>query len=247
MGLPAPGVPHLTEPSVVVALDLAPADTAALDLTMVLAIVTEQGGPTGHTAIIARQLGLPCVVQTAGATELADGVVVAVDASAGIVTVEPGDELRREFDKRRRLEQSFASDVAPGASSDGAPVGLLANIGTAADAARLTDTAVEGVGLFRTEVLFLDRVTAPTVEEQSAVYAEVLRSLGSALEVLRIVAILATPAVPGTCAEIWRRIGLDGLPADQRLPEAAGWGGYPGGLPVEKGAPLFPRIQLPAS
>ena len=145
VGLPAPGVPHLTEPSVVVALDLAPADTAALDLSMVLAIVTEQGGPTGHTAIIARQLGLPCVVQTAGATELADGVVVAVDASAGIVTVEPGDELRREFDQRRRLEQSFASDVAPGASSDGAPVGLLANIGTAADAARLTDTAVEGV------------------------------------------------------------------------------------------------------
>ena len=185
VGLPAPGVPHLTEPSVVVALDLAPADTAALDLSMVLAIVTEQGGPTGHTAIIARQLGLPCVVQTAGATELADGVVVAVDASAGIVTVEPGDELRREFDQRRRLEQSFASDVAPGASSDGAPVGLLANIGTAADAARLTDTAVEGVGLFRTEVLFLDRVTAPTVEEQSAVYAEVLRSLAGRKVVVR--------------------------------------------------------------
>ena len=185
VGLPAPGVPHLTEPSVVVALDLAPADTAALDLSMVLAIVTEQGGPTGHTAIIARQLGLPCVVQTAGATELADGVVVAVDASAGIVTVEPGDELRREFDQRRRLEQSFASDVAPGASSDGAPVGLLANIGTAADAARLTDTAVEGVGLFRTEVLFLDRVTAPTVEEQSAVYAKVLRSLAGRKVVVR--------------------------------------------------------------
>ena len=78
-----------------------------------------------------------------------------------------------------------ASDVAPGASSDGAPVGLLANIGTAADATRLTDTAVEGVGLFRTEVLFLDRVTAPTVEEQSAVYAEVLRSLAGRKVVVR--------------------------------------------------------------
>ncbi len=65
--------------------------------------------------------------------------------------------------------------------------------------------------------------------------------LGSALETLRIVALLITPAMPSTAAEIWRRIGLDGAPADQRLPEAARWGGYPGGRPVEKGAPLFPR------
>jgi methionyl-tRNA synthetase len=66
--------------------------------------------------------------------------------------------------------------------------------------------------------------------------------LGDALEVLRIVAILASPAVPSTAVELWRRIGLDGSPTDQRLPEAAAWGGYPGGVPVEKGAPLFPRI-----
>jgi methionyl-tRNA synthetase len=67
--------------------------------------------------------------------------------------------------------------------------------------------------------------------------------LGDALEVLRIVAILAFPAMPSTTREIWRRIGLPGSPEDQRLPEAAAWGGYPGGLPVEKGQPLFPRIQ----
>ncbi len=65
--------------------------------------------------------------------------------------------------------------------------------------------------------------------------------LGSALEVLRIVAVLLVPAMPSTAQEIWRRIGLDGGPADQRLPAAGAWGGYPGGLPVEKGAPLFPR------
>ena len=65
--------------------------------------------------------------------------------------------------------------------------------------------------------------------------------LGSALEVLRIVAILIVPAMPSSAVEIWRRIGLDGDPADRRLPEAGAWGGYPGGLPVEKGAPLFPR------
>ena len=63
-----------------------------------------------------------------------------------------------------------------------------------------------------------------------------------ALEALRIVPVLASPALPGTCAEIWRRLGLDGTPQDQRLPEAAAWGGYPGGLPVSKGPPLFPRL-----
>jgi methionyl-tRNA synthetase len=71
---------------------------------------------------------------------------------------------------------------------------------------------------------------------------EVDAVLGNALEALRIVALLATPAMPRSCAEIWRRIGLPGAPADQRLPSAAEWGGYPGGLPVDKGAPLFPRL-----
>jgi methionyl-tRNA synthetase len=71
---------------------------------------------------------------------------------------------------------------------------------------------------------------------------EVQAVLGDALEALRIVTVLASPAVPRACAEIWRRIGLPGRPEDQRLPQAATWGGYPGGLPVEKGAPLFPRL-----
>ncbi len=68
--------------------------------------------------------------------------------------------------------------------------------------------------------------------------------LGDALEALRIVTILASPAVPDTCAEIWRRLGLAGRPEDQRLPVAAEWGGYPGGLTVEKGDPLFPRLTV---
>jgi methionyl-tRNA synthetase len=73
---------------------------------------------------------------------------------------------------------------------------------------------------------------------------EVDAVMGDALEALRIVAILATPAVPGTCAEIWRRIGLDDTPAEQRLPAAAGWGAYPGGRAVEKGDALFPRLKI---
>jgi methionyl-tRNA synthetase len=63
------------------------------------------------------------------------------------------------------------------------------------------------------------------------------------LEVLRLVAVLASPAMPDACAEVWRRIGLDGSPSDQRLPDAATWGAYPGGTTVEKGTPLFPRLK----
>jgi methionyl-tRNA synthetase len=72
---------------------------------------------------------------------------------------------------------------------------------------------------------------------------ELDKVMGSALETLRIVAVLASPAIPDGAAEVWRRIGLNGSPSDQRLPEAAAWGGYPGGLPVEKSAPLYPRKQ----
>jgi methionyl-tRNA synthetase len=66
--------------------------------------------------------------------------------------------------------------------------------------------------------------------------------LGDALEALRIVSVLASPAIPTTAQEAWRRIGLSGSVVDQRLPDAAKWGGYPGGLPVAKGPPLFPRL-----
>jgi methionyl-tRNA synthetase len=67
--------------------------------------------------------------------------------------------------------------------------------------------------------------------------------LGDALEVLRIVAVLASPALTRSAAEIWRRIGLPGSPLDAHLPNAARWGGYPGGVPVERGTPLFPRLK----
>lgn len=185
LGLPAPGVPELRAPSVVVARDLAPADTAALDLANVLAIVTELGGPTGHTAIIAGQLGIPCLVRVDGATGLLDGTQVAVDAAAGVLTVAPDDALRTALVERARAERALADDTAPGATADGHPVALLANIGTAEDAERVAGTAVEGVGLFRTEVLFLERATAPTVEDQAATYTRALGALGGRKVVVR--------------------------------------------------------------
>ncbi|MCL3859955.1 phosphoenolpyruvate--protein phosphotransferase [Actinotalea sp. K2] len=184
-GLPEPGVPTLSRPSVVVADDLAPADTAALELDKVLAIVIEHGGPTGHTAIIAGQLGIPCVVRVIGATSLQDGVEVAVDAATGTVVVGPDDDVRQRVEARRTALAALEQDTAPGATADGHAVALLANIGTAEDAERIADVAVEGVGLFRTEVLFLGRTSAPTEDEQAEVYARVLTALGGRKVVIR--------------------------------------------------------------
>ncbi|MDT0166103.1 phosphoenolpyruvate--protein phosphotransferase [Actinotalea sp. AC32] len=185
LGRPAPGVPVLERASVVVADDLAPADTAGLDLALTLALVTERGGPTGHTAIIAGQLGIPCVVQVRGATDLADGTEVAVDAATGVLTVDPDDAVRAAVESRRVALAQLGEDTAPGRTADGHDVALLANIGTAEDAERLVDAAVEGVGLFRTEVLFLGRDAAPTEDEQVATYARVLTALGRRKVVLR--------------------------------------------------------------
>ncbi|HSN42563.1 MAG TPA: PEP-utilizing enzyme, partial [Propionibacteriaceae bacterium] len=84
-----PGLTDLAEPAVLIAHDLTPADTSTLDLSKILAICTEAGGPTAHTAIIARQLGLPCVVQVSGLMEITEGTLLAVESSTGTVTVEP--------------------------------------------------------------------------------------------------------------------------------------------------------------
>ena len=182
-----PGVPELHVASVIVAKDLAPADTAALDLDLTLAIVTELGGPTSHTAIIAGQLGIPCVVRVTGAEGLEAGQEVAVDAAAGTVLIGPGDDVREAFAVRAAAAAALAEDVAPGATADGHTVQLLANIGTLEDAQRAAATPAEGVGLFRTEVLYLERATAPTKAEQADVYSGVLRALEGRKVVLRTI------------------------------------------------------------
>ncbi|GIG31213.1 putative PEP-binding protein [Cellulomonas oligotrophica] len=184
LGEPEPGV-TLDRPSVVAALDLSPADTAALDLDLVVGIVTELGGPTGHTAIVAGQLGLPCLVRATGVTALADGTVVALDAGAGTLVVEPDAATRDAVGRRAARERALAQDTAPGATADGHRIALLANIGTVEDAHRAAASAVEGVGLFRTEVLFLGRTDAPGLEEQERAYRDALAALGGRKTVVR--------------------------------------------------------------
>lgn len=169
-GLPAPGVPVRTEPFVLVARDLAPADTALLDPQVCRALVTSEGGPTSHAAILARSLGLPAVVNAPAALDIPEGTLLLVDGGTGELVVDPSPEL---------VAQVAAAPKAPtfdghGALADGTAVKLKANVGGAADAERAAKANAQGVGLFRTEFLFLDRATPPTDDEQLAAYRAVL-------------------------------------------------------------------------
>lgn len=167
-GLPAPGVADLDAPCVLVAADLAPADTAGLRPGIALALVTEQGGPTSHTAILARSLGIPAVVGCAGATSLVEGSAVLVDGATGevsevaeVLSLVDGVPVAAEWD-------------GVGRTSDGHPVPLLSNVGDPAGARQAADRRAQGVGLFRTELAFLSAAEEPSTARQHAVYAGVL-------------------------------------------------------------------------
>ena len=185
-GLPEPGVPVPEAPSVLCAEDLAPADTAGLDPTLVVALATTLGGPTSHTAIIARQLGIPCVVAVDGLDEVPSGVPVMVDGARGTVTVAPdADEANAAVQTSRAEAQRVARWQGPGATSDGHPVAVLANVQDGAAARAACQTPAEGVGLFRTELCFLNRDTEPSVDEQARIYGEVLSAFDGRKVVIR--------------------------------------------------------------
>ncbi|MEV8254543.1 phosphoenolpyruvate--protein phosphotransferase [Rhodoglobus sp. NPDC076762] len=175
-GVEAPGVPQRDDPFVLVADDLAPADTALLELDKVLALVTRQGGPTSHTAILARSKAIPAIMGVAEALELADETLVIVDAGAGTITTEPTAEQVSAAEARiAELAAAANAPITDGALADGTLVPLLANLGTPSEAAQAVELGAEGVGLFRTELMFLDAKTAPTVEEQTKEYTEMLQ------------------------------------------------------------------------
>jgi phosphotransferase system enzyme I (PtsI) len=185
-GQPEPGLPVPDRPSVLLARDLAPVDVAALDPTCVVALATELGGATSHTAIIARQLGIPCVVAVAGLARVPVGTEVLVDGRRGEVLLEPAgdlvDERRRSADARRAAAASWRG---PGRTRDGVGVQVLANVQDGGSARLAAQAPVEGVGLFRTELCFLGGDTEPTVDEQAAAYTEVLTALAPRPVVVR--------------------------------------------------------------
>ncbi|MFY1671223.1 phosphoenolpyruvate--protein phosphotransferase [Plantactinospora sp. WMMB334] len=184
LGRPMPGVPSPGHRYVLTAWDLAPADTVDLDPEQVVALVTESGGPTSHTAILARALGLPAVVACPRVRDVADGTTVLVDGATGQVRVDvdPAEVTAAESAERER-QAAVAASSGPGRTADGHPVALLANIGSARDLAAVEES--EGVGLFRTELLFLDRSREPSLDEQTEAYRQVFAGLAGRRVVIR--------------------------------------------------------------
>ncbi len=186
MGLPEPGVPKPTSPVVLCAMDLAPADTAGLDPTMIKALVTRYGGPTSHTAIIARQLGIPCVVAVNTLEEIVEGTPILVDGTTGIITLDPDPAEANELvAKDAALREEIRAWKGPAQTADGTPVQLLANVQDGAAARKASGSPAEGVGLFRTELCFLTAQTEPSVAEQARIYGEVFEAFGGRKVVVR--------------------------------------------------------------
>jgi phosphoenolpyruvate-protein phosphotransferase (PTS system enzyme I) len=223
LGLPVPGVPDPGHPFVLVARDLAPADTAVLDVTRVLGFVTEEGGPTSHTAILAKSLGVPAVVGCDGATDLADTANVIVDGSTGDVRVDPTEaEVQAAQARVAARVAARGRSAGPGATADGQPVALLANVGGPADVKGAVAAGAEGVGLFRTEFLFLDRVDPPPVGEQRAAYEAVFGAFpdGAKLVVRTLDAGADKPlAFLNLSGEPNPALGRRGLRAVRRVPQ----------------------------
>ncbi|WP_297008513.1 phosphoenolpyruvate--protein phosphotransferase [uncultured Corynebacterium sp.] len=202
-GDPEPGIPQVTSPHVLLADDLAPADTATLDPSLIMAVVTERGGATSHTAIIARQLDIPCVVATGVALrEIVEGEQVLVDGGRG--TVESG-VAPQDAERRVSGAAAYAEKVrgwrGPARTSDGQRVQLLANVQDGATARQAAASVAEGIGLFRTELCFLSEVEEPSVEEQAERYAEVFRAFPRGKVVVRTLDAGSDKPVPFVNAE----------------------------------------------
>lgn len=176
-------IPHLTEPSIIIARDLSPADTAGLVKEPALGFVTEIGTRTSHTAIMARALEIPAVVGTPGiCAELRTGDLVIVDGLRGEVTVNPTDVQIAEAQSRSARHRAFTKDLLgsrdrPCATRDGTRVQLKANVELPAEAALALDHGAEGIGLYRTEFLYVDRTTQPDEEEQYQTYRAIVQTV----------------------------------------------------------------------
>jgi phosphoenolpyruvate-protein phosphotransferase/dihydroxyacetone kinase phosphotransfer subunit len=179
----APSEATAGEAAILVAVELTPADTAGLDPAAVAGIATAHGAATAHAAILARALGIPAVVGLGDAlTAVEDGTPLLLDGDRGTVQVAPPQDTLREAGERRERAQARRAAARerahePAATRDGTRVEVFANLGSAAEAAKAVELGAEGVGLLRTEFLFLDRPQLPDEDEQTATLVEIATAL----------------------------------------------------------------------
>ncbi|TVQ35296.1 MAG: phosphoenolpyruvate--protein phosphotransferase [Spirochaetaceae bacterium] len=167
---------------IVVAEELTPSQTAALPLEHTLALLTATGGPTSHSAVMARALGIPAVAGFRGIDRLSNGEEIAVDGGSGEVVVAPDEKVRRRFAalQRQRLQrqhEAAACAAEPALTRDGRRIDVLANVGEPGGALRLVAQGAEGVGVLRTEFMFLTRAQQPSEDEQTATISRVVTLL----------------------------------------------------------------------
>ena len=190
MGIEPPSL-DFAEPAVLIAADLSPSDTARLDPRRVLAICTELGGATAHSAILARALGIPAVVGLGhNVWRIAEGQRVAVDGDQGVLWPRPDAEqlaaiAARHDEWQENRQRAKAAGQAAAVTRDGHAVEIVANIGSPNDAEPALEYGAEGVGLFRTEFLFMDRPEAPTEEEQFQAYRRAAQLMGTRPLIIR--------------------------------------------------------------
>jgi len=192
----------LSAPGIVVAADLTPADTASLDRDLALGIATTAGSPTSHSAILARSLGIPAAVGLGeGLLSVPEGAELLLDGDAGTVHVDPDAELAAEY-KRRSVERKQAARSAraaaaePAVTLDGRRIEVVANIGSPDDVATAIENGAEGVGLLRTEFLFLERDSMPSEDEQVAAYTSIAKGLQGRPLILRTLDVGADKPLP---------------------------------------------------
>ncbi|MEH2431349.1 MAG: phosphoenolpyruvate--protein phosphotransferase [Nostoc sp.] len=182
---------HLESPAILVATDLTPSDTAGLDPTKVLGICTTSGSATSHSAIIARTLGIPAVLGVdAQVLHLADGTMMALDGESGRAWVEPESDILDLLAAKQEAWQTAQQEARatahqPAITRDGRRVSVFANIGSINDVQVAVASGAEGVGLLRTEFLYLDRTSAPTEEEQLLVYQAIAQVLDNRPLIIR--------------------------------------------------------------
>ena len=172
-------------PSIILAEDLTPADTILFDRTTVLAYCTQAGGPTSHVAILSKAQGVPCIVGL-GSTlaTIANETFLIVDGSNGDILVDPDPQTREDYTSRisvqlRRQLEAVKNASLPASTADGKRVEVVANVGSETDAVEAAAYGAEGIGLLRTEFLFLDRASPPDESEQVIQYAAIFRAIGS--------------------------------------------------------------------
>lgn len=195
--------PRLPEdPVILVAEDLSPSDTVALDLDRVLGFCTAAGGPNSHTAILARALSLPAVVGAGSEVlDLKSGVQAILDGASGLLNPEPDAQAledAREAKRRREIRRAAALKAAsePAVTQDGHRMEIVANIGGAGEGQRAVERGAEGVGLMRTEFLFLERPKAPTEDEQFEVYRDIAQAFDDKPVIVRTLDIGGDKSIP---------------------------------------------------